>query len=208
MKIAVNVHGVATFLFFLDYSWATMEMSIVNDTKDQREGVLESERGVEGEEEGTTDVDGFIRATRGTGRGARRHENGRQRRRGRGRKGRMKMWDAGVITGTLVNLEPNTRYAVFVKTVSLDSSTRGAQSEVMYATTSPYSKCCIFVAVEEAIAVIVVCCRVSSRMPHPSDFINGNAHSIYGNGFCGVVLLYYNYQQPPLKNSFTLSSLT
>ncbi|KAG0714098.1 hypothetical protein GWK47_014819 [Chionoecetes opilio] len=44
-----------------------------------------------------------------------------------------------IISGTIVNLEPFTRYAVFVKTVSLDSSARGAQSEVIYATTSPYN---------------------------------------------------------------------
>ncbi|KAK8400035.1 hypothetical protein O3P69_003018 [Scylla paramamosain] len=44
-----------------------------------------------------------------------------------------------IISGTLVNLDPFTRYAVFVKTVSLDSSARGAQSEVMYATTSAYN---------------------------------------------------------------------
>ncbi|KAG7175446.1 Insulin-like receptor-like 2, partial [Homarus americanus] len=45
----------------------------------------------------------------------------------------------GTITGSIVNLEPYTRYAVYVKTYSLASSAKGAQSEVLYAVTSPYN---------------------------------------------------------------------
>ena len=77
-------------LLLFPYRWATVEMTIVNGTAKEEEGV-------------------------GGGGGR-------------------------VIAGTLVNLYPFTRYAVYVKTVSLDSSGRDAQSEVMYATTSPYSE--------------------------------------------------------------------
>nr|WCJ14479.1 tyrosine kinase insulin receptor [Callinectes sapidus] len=85
-----------------EQGWATVEMSIADNEKDE-EIEREELRGIRHEERG--------------------------RRRGGER----------IISGTLVNLDPFTRYAVFVKTVSLDSSARGAQSEVMYATTSPYN---------------------------------------------------------------------
>nr|ANC28181.1 tyrosine kinase insulin receptor [Sagmariasus verreauxi] len=45
----------------------------------------------------------------------------------------------GAVHGTIVNLEPYTRYAVYVKTYSLASSEEGAQSDVLYAVTSPYN---------------------------------------------------------------------
>ncbi|XP_071545123.1 insulin-like growth factor 1 receptor [Panulirus ornatus] len=45
----------------------------------------------------------------------------------------------GAVYGTIVNLEPYTRYAVYVKTYSLASSAEGAQSDVLYAVTSPYN---------------------------------------------------------------------
>lgn len=41
----------------------------------------------------------------------------------------------------IVNLEPFTRYAVYVKAYSLAASGKGAQSDVLYAVTRPYRKC-------------------------------------------------------------------
>nr|XP_045624829.1 uncharacterized protein LOC123774536 [Procambarus clarkii] len=47
--------------------------------------------------------------------------------------------EMGAGTGTIVSLEPYTRYAVYVKVYSLGTSTKGAQSDVLYAITSPYN---------------------------------------------------------------------
>ncbi|XP_069171608.1 insulin-like peptide receptor [Procambarus clarkii] len=47
--------------------------------------------------------------------------------------------EMGVGIATIVNLEPYTRYAVYVKTYSLVASAKVAQSDILYATTSPYN---------------------------------------------------------------------